>query len=287
MRPLLAGWLLVPGLLSAQEKVNRGFAVDGDAAIRIQMAAGELRIIGWDRDSVAVTGTIPPGGGTWYGGGRGRAAKLGVEARDPSGAGPGATLEVRLPRGARLWIKTVTATVRTEGVTGEVDAVSVGGSLTVQGPSRVLSLETIDGAVTVDGLAGVVRARTGSGTLSIRGTSGDVTASSVGGVVDVSVDRLDRGRLESVTGQVRFTGNIGTGGALEAESHAADVILRFVGEVDAEFTLASVGGTVANRLGPKGASTSTPKGKPVTFLVGEGGAQVSARSFKGAVIVTR
>lgn len=287
IRALLLCAVVSPGVLYAQEKVNRGFAIDADAAIRIQMSAGELRVTGWDRDSVAIVGAIPPGGGTWYGGGRGRAAKLGVESRDPSGSGPGATLDVRLPRGARLWIKTVSATVHVDGVVGEVDIVSVSGALGVLGTPRVASLESIDGDLTVSGASGVVRARTGGGDITVRGPAGDVTVASVGGTIDVAVDRLDRGRLESVTGVVRFAGNLAPGGALEAESHSADVTVRLVGEVDAEFTLASVAGVVNNRLSPKAGASSAPRGKPLVFLVGEGGAQVSARSFKGTVTVTR
>jgi hypothetical protein len=107
----------------------------------------------------------------------------------------------------------------------------------------------------------------------------------VGGTVDVTSDRLERARLESVTGAVRFTGNITPGGALEAETHSADVVLRFLGDLDAEVSLASVGGMVFNKLSPKG--STPPKGKPVVFWSGEGGARVTARSFKGNVTISR
>ena len=74
------------------------------------------------------------------------------------------------------------------------------------------------------------------------GPGGDITASSVGGSIDVTSDKLERARLESVTGAVRFTGNIIRGGALEAETHSADVELRFLGGLDAEVTMVSVAG---------------------------------------------
>jgi hypothetical protein len=43
---------------------------------------------------------------------------------------------------------------------------------------------------------------------------------------------------------------------------------------------------VYNRLTPK-ASGPVKSGKPVSYLLGSGGAQISARSFKGAVTITR
>lgn len=284
MRLALLG-LLLPGALSAQQKVTGGFQLDADGSLRITIPAGTVRLIAWDRDSVAVTGTIAPGGGTYYGGGRGRAGKLGIEARDMSGTGPGADIEIRVPAGARLWVKTVSASVNVEGARGEVDCISVGGSIRIDGNPRVLNAETMDGIVTVENAGGVMRIRTGGGNIGVRGPGGDITASSVGGSIDVTTDRLERGRFESVTGAIRFGGNIARGGALEAETHSADVTLRFVGGLDAEVTLASVAGQAFNRLSEKG--SAVPKGKTAVFIAGEGGAQVSARSFKGTVTISR
>ena len=284
MRLALLG-LLLPAALSAQQKISSGFQLDADGSLRVMISVGTVRIIGWDRDSVAVTGTIAPGGGTWYGGGRGRAGKMGIETRDQSGTGPGADVEIRVPARARLWVKTVSASVNIEGAQGEVDCVSVGGSLRIDGNPKVLSAETMDGIVTVEGASGVIRIRTGAGNISIRGPGGDVTAGSVGGSIDVTADKLERGRLESVTGTVRFTGNVARGGALEAETHSADVTLRFLGGLDAEVTMASVAGQAFNKLTEKG--SAQPKGKTAVFIAGEGGAQVSARSFKGTVTISR
>ena len=142
-----------------------------------------------------------------------------------------------------------------------------------------------DGIVIVEGASGVMRIRTGGGSISVRGPGGDITASSVGGSVDVTTDKLERGRLESVTGAVRFTGNVAPGGALEAETHSADVTLRFLGGLDAEVTMVSVAGQAFNKLTEKG--SVQPRGKTAVFVAGEGGAQVSARSFKGNVTISR
>lgn len=284
MRAILFS-LLLPAALQAQQKISNGFQLDADGSLRIQVPVGTVRIIGWDRDSVSVSGTIAPGGGSWYGGGRGRAGKLGLETRDQSGTGPGADVEIRVPAHARLWVKTVSASVNIEGSQGEVDCISVAGSLRIEGQPRVLSAETMDGIVVVEGASGVMRIRTGGGNISVRGPGGDITASSVGGTVDVTADKLERARLESVTGAVRFSGNIVRGGALEAETHSAEVMLRFLGGLDAEVTMVSVAGQAFNKLTEKG--SAQPRGKTAVFVAGEGGATVSARSFKGNVIIAR
>lgn len=271
------------GPAEAQQQVRRGWRVDADASIRIQVGPGRLRITGWDRDSIDVIGSIPPGGGSFYGGAGGKGAKLGVESRDPTA--PGATLEVSVPHGARVWAKTVSAAVEVSGVDGEIDLISVSGPITVSGSPRVLTVEAIDGSVRTDGGHGVQRIRTGGGQVTIKAPSGDISVTTVGGGIEATVDRLDRGRLETVTGPVTLMGNVAPGGALETETHSADITLRLVGPVDAEFELATVGGVVHNKLVPKGSPQKG--GKPVSFMLGSGGARISARSFKGAIIVTR
>ena len=273
--------LLVPGVLAAQQKIDRRWPVDRDASIRIMSPAGQIQVIGWDGDTLAVTGVIPPGGGSFYGGGRGQAAKLGVDARADA---PGSTLEVRVPKRARVWLKTISADVQVRGLEGEVDLTAVNGNLTVSGPGRVITAETIDGSIDVEDTDGVLRLRTGGGRITIRAKAGDVTATSVGGNVEATTPGLNRGRLESVTGAVTFTGNLAPGGALELESHSGSVDLHFKGDVNAEFDLTSVTGTVVNQLAGKSAVV---KGKPYHFTIGTGGAQVTIRSFKGVVTVGR
>lgn len=283
---LLLALLLAPAPLLSQEKVVRGWSLDADASIRIHLAAGRLRITGWERDSLAVTGSISPGGGRFYGGGSGKGAKMGVDTQDWSGSGPASTLEVSVPRGSRLWVKTASAAVEVTGVVGEVDLTSVTGNLTVTGNPRVVTAETVDGIITADGAKAVLRLRAGGGNIAVRGGGGDITASTVGGAIDCTAERVERARLETVTGPILFTGNVAPGATLDAETHSADITLRLQGTVDAELMLASVGGVIYNRLTPK-ASGPLKSGKPVSFLLGNGGAVISARSFKGAVTVSR
>lgn len=280
---LLAGLLLLPSLLPAQQAINRKYAVDPEVSIRVYVPSGSVVITGWDRDTIAVAGKISSGGGTFFGGGGGRAAKLGVEG-DESGAGPGADLRIQVPRRARLWIKTATATVEVRDTDGELDVLSVNGSVTVVGQPKIASLESIDGSIRIEAGSPVLRARTSGGAVTVLATSGDLTVETVSGAVDVSVAALGRGRLETVSGPITFRGNLGSGAELDTETHSAAITLSFAGPVNAEFQLASPGGGVVNKLadGPKAA-----KGKPTVLFVGTPSAVVTARSLKGTITVTR
>ena len=280
---VVACLMLCPALLQAQQTVDRRFSVNPDASIRIYLPAGKAIVSGWDRDTIAVVARIPAGGGSFYGGGRGAAAKLGIEG-DESGAGPGTELVVQVPRRARLWIKGATASVEVTGTQGELDVLSVNGSITVRGQPTIASLESIDGPITVEAVAPVLRARTSGGRVSVRSKAGDLSVETVSGAVEVASAALDRGRLETVGGPIRFSGNLAPTALLETETHSADIHLQFVGAVNAEFRLASPGGAIVNQLD----GTRQPvKGKTLVFGAGTPGATVSARSLKGTVTITR
>src|SRR5437588_8927376 len=141
-------------LAPAQQKVDTRRAVTPDASIRLGGALGSLRIIGWDRDSVALTGVIAKGarfegafGGN--GGEPARAIKMFVEGAQD---GVGTTkLELHVPMRARIWAKGGSAEIDASGVSGGLDLNIVGGSVTVHGDPRKLIIESMDGNVTIDG----------------------------------------------------------------------------------------------------------------------------------------
>ncbi len=272
---------------AAQQKVNRRIAIAGDVSIRITNLEGSTRIVGWDVDSLAVTGHVPPGA-TFYFGGNDRLAKMGVE-RDLK-AKPGGTsfLEVRVPRGARVWVKSMAGAIEVSGITGEAELVSVGGTIRVEADCRLIQAETIDGSVEVTGASQVIRARTGSGRIALSklGAGGDLTANTVSGPIVVS-DGLPMGaRLETVSGAVTFEADIDRRGRLEVQTHSGDVDLRLSPKVEAEFDLHSLGGHVVfGLLGKGGEAKPSPPGKPINRATGGGGAQITARSFKGVIRV--
>lgn len=275
---VLAGLGLAPAA-GAQQTVQTGFRVSSTVSLRITVPAGTITISGWDRDSVAVSGTVPPGGGSWYGGGAGGAAKMGVEGND-NATGPGATLRIMVPRQARVWIKTVTASVEAAELAGELDVLSVSGGITVRSAPGAVRLESLEGAIRVSGDSAVARLRTGSGTITADLRAGDLTAISVSGEVSLGARRLDRARVETVGGAVAVTGALAPHGSLLVETHGGNVTLGLTRPVNAGFELSSVSGAVSVELGGKPMRST---GRPLEFSTGTATAQVTIRSFKGTI----
>jgi hypothetical protein len=233
-------------------RVDARTAVTPDASIRLMGNFASLRVTGWDRDSLALTGVVPNGarvepafGGP--GGAPARGAKMFVEL--PPGVEGGA-LELRVPARARVWLKAGVSDIAVVGVTGALDVNVVGGAIAVTGSPRELRAEAMDGTVTVDGAPEWLRVKTASGDAVLRGGAGvtsDAGVSTVSGALRVEGGRYERLRLETVTGAVTFGGALAKGAALDVESHSGDVDLLLRG-VSAELDIVSLTGKVENRL---------------------------------------
>lgn len=262
-----------------------GFRVAPDVAVRIQNLVGQTRVTGWDRDSIAVTATIPPGGGSLYGGGSARMAKLGIEGQNPSLAGPGAVLEVWVPHGARVWIKSAAAAVEVTDVRGEVEVTSVTGRVVLDGAPRVASLETIDGDVDVTGAATVVRIRTGAGRVRVTGVRGDLAVTTVQGAITIDSKELLSARVETVSGPVDVRAAVPPDGQLEVETHDGAVGLTLPASIDARFDLGTIKGVIATRLS---GDSERRHERSVRFAVGKKagagrGASITVRTFSGDI----
>ena len=268
--------------------VERRYALAPDASVRIAGAISSLRIIGWDRDSLVITGTVPIG---WRfdGGvaaavtGASRGAKFYVEgATDvfPTAA----ALEVRVPARARVWAKSGSADMEVSGVSGGLDLNIVGGSVTVQGTPRELNIESMDGDVHVRAGASWLRVKTATGNVDVRGGSEDAGVSTVSGTVRIGDGRYERGKLETVTGDVIYEGDIGYKGSVDITTHSGAIDLRLPARPSLELDAVTVTGTIEN-----GVTSSKPvpgregRGMELGFSSGGGDTRVVVRSFKGNV----
>ena len=280
MRLLL---LLAPAALGAQQRVDRRLAINHDASIRIFNLSGATHVTGWDRDSIAVTGLVPKDAGQFFIGGAGAGAKLGILSDSLDGAP--VILDVLVPHGARVWIKSAGAAVSVTGVDGEVDVSSVNGDIAVEGVPSRLTVESMDGNIDLATRAAYTRAKTAGGSITLRGGGGDVLASSVSGTIRyLGAHKVLIGRLESVTGSVTFAGTVMRGGTLSIETHDGAVSLAVPPDQLADFTLTTFGGTVRNAI--RKTAPQAPRGKPVTFSTGGNGAEIMVRTFRGDVTLS-
>lgn len=270
----------------AQTSVDRRIPARPDAPVRIHNLVGSIRITGWARDTIAVTGSVATGGGRFYMGGGEAGAKLGVELPTGAAEKPGSHLEVRVPAGSRVWVKSASATIEVVGVTGGLDLSSVSGDITVRGPTREVRAESLDGDIRIGGPMVWARAKTAGGSVHLEGVVEDLGLSSVSGRLEVTGGPFDRGRFETVTGDIRYSAAPGRG-SLDLESHSGTIELRLPAGSPAELSVTSFSGTIENGLSPARPLAAGEGGRELVFATGIGGADISIRSFKGAVLLRR
>jgi DUF4097 and DUF4098 domain-containing protein YvlB len=310
----VAAALLVGGEAQAQRQVNARHDAAANGTVEIQMNSGSVRVVGWQRREVQVTGTTREGDRVVLEG-AGRA----VEVRVQGGRGRGgpANLEVRVPAGSSVEVITGPAPITISGVTGAVEAVTQGGQTTISGSPRTIDVASHAGGVTIDAqtdqlnvsamagavrVGGTVRQRAEissmAGAVEITGSVGEAEISSLGGnvrVANVTGGRVEinavsgdvqvsgtrlRGNLSSVSGNITATGSLG--GALSLESHSGNVELLMPASTGATVDVTSWSGDLDSdwRLNREGRHEWNGN-------IGRGGHNLSITTFSGNVKLTR
>lgn len=271
---------------AAQTKVSRGLKLNRDGAVRIYNLVGSVRVVGWNRDSVAVRGSLGKGN-TLHMGGTGAGMKMfveGVDERNPASA----DIEVSVPAGAKVWVKTATAGIDVSGVTGSLDLYVVSGNIKVTGNPADVNAEAIDGSITIVGSPSWVRAKSASGDVTLDGSSSDVTISTVSGKIDADGTRYEKAKFESVTGSIRFAGSFARGGLINFDTHSGSVEVGIPVGNGADFEVVSISGKITNGLtSTRPGAGRYGRGAELNTASGGGGTRVVIRSFKGPVTLLR
>src|SRR2546425_11475251 len=105
----MTGWLalaltLLARQAMAQAQIAQRWPLDAGGSVRIANPAGRIRVLGWDADSVAVSGRLAPRAGRFSAAGGPHVRTLGVDTW-PGAAEPG----IPGPPPAAGWGKSATA----------------------------------------------------------------------------------------------------------------------------------------------------------------------------------
>ena len=142
------------------------------------------------------------------------------------------------------------------------------------------------GAVRVAAVPPWLRVKTAPGDTTVRGGSEDAGLSTVSGTVRVGDGRYERGKFETVTGDVVYQGDVGYRGSLDLTTHSGRIELRLPPRPDLELDAATVTGTIDNSV-----TSSRPipgregGGMELGFSSGSGDTRIVARSFKGNLVL--
>jgi len=282
----VAALLALPAL--AQQTVNERRPASPTGTVEVSNIAGSVRVIGWSQAEVEVTGTLAREVERLEFSGPPERVSVKVVARKGTREYEDTDLTVKVPAGCRLEAETVSATLTVDGLTGTLDLESVSGEITVTGEPGEVEAQSVSGDIDLTVKSATMRLASVSGSIKARGARGEVRVETVSGTATVEAAAVDRVELETVSGTVRFAGDLSANGRLDAESVSGTVEVALPAGASGSFRLKSFSGDIDNQFGPPARRTSEyAPGVEAEFTAGSGGARVEIETMSGSIVLRK
>ncbi len=256
--------------------------------VSVQAILGSIRVVGWDRNEVHVTGTL--GSGLEGLDIDSDEDEVDIEVKYP-GRHEGhlrdgeANLEISVPLGADVQIETVKGTIDVENVDGELELQTVHGGITVVGSPSQVEAETVSGDIHISGAGTEVEAESVSGAVIVTGATGSIAIETMSGGIEVTAAAAADGvSLGSMSGSIEYRGDLSADGDLSVEAYSSEIVLVLPSTVSATFDIETQTGDIDNDFGPQPRRLEGfLPGKILEFSLNGGSAEVSVESFSGNV----
>jgi hypothetical protein len=273
----------------AQRDVNDRFWVAADGYIRLHVQTGNLRVQGWDKDTIAITGIVNyPADGEYVRSPGKQGAKVSVWSMSDAPGKP-SDLLIRVPRRSRLWVKTQDAHVNISEFNGGVDVITTTGNVEIAGNLSEVYVESMAGEVNLGVSTRSARVKTASGKVTLRGVIDDATVSTITGPIFTIDARFRQGRFDSLEGAIQHIGDPASPSSLEFVNHAGTIELALTPKASAYFAVSLIDGSFRDEFGLRiKQGTGKLKSRDFSFSLGNApDTEINIRSFKGAVVIRK
>jgi DUF4097 and DUF4098 domain-containing protein YvlB len=290
--PWLAAAILaaIAAPAAAQQTITKRATVAPDVTIEVSNVQGHVQISAWDKDEVELVAVLESTRDQLEFEATPRKVRIEVDrpdgryGRDHSEA----NLTVRVPRGARLEVDTVSADIAVQGVRGPQNLESVSGVMNTQAYDAPVSTSAVSGDVTITGNGGkaAVKTENVSGTSTVTGVRGEFQGEVVSGEIHATVAAAQNVDVNSVSGDIVLNAELAAEGEVDMETVSGTLTLNLKPPVNADFDIESFSGDIEVCFGPKARGTSkyTP-GSELVFTQGNGGARIELQSLSGEIRV--
>ena len=248
---LVLAILAVLPVIAARVEIDETRKTTSDGEVSVELLAGTVTIIGWDRDEVHITGTIDDRYEELeIDSERGEVSiEVDIDDGEHRNINRGADLTIHVPRASEVEIEAISADITIEDVTGEVDIETISGEIQCRGGMEAISVECVSGDIVVETTA-----------------------------------ELKRVDIEAVSGDIELSGALSHGARISVETVNGQVVIRLPSNTSAKFDISTFNGSIKNEFGP--AAEKTSKYLPaseLSFTLGSGDARVTVEAFNGTV----
>jgi DUF4097 and DUF4098 domain-containing protein YvlB len=273
---------------AAQQTITKRANVSADATIEVSNVQGSVRVSAWDKNEVELVAVLESDKDKLEFEATARIVRIEVDRPDGKYGRnrEEAHLTVKVPRGARLIVDTVSADIAVAEVRGEQDLESVSGAVGTQAYDAPVKAASVSGDVTVTGTGGkaAVKTENVSGTATVTGVRGSLEGEVVSGEIHATIAAADNIDVSSVSGNITVDAELTSTASVDMESVSGAITLKIKPPVNADFDIASFSGDIDNCFGPKARDTSkfTP-GSELSFTQGSGGARIELQTLSGEI----
>jgi DUF4097 and DUF4098 domain-containing protein YvlB len=280
-----AAFLALPLVSFAGEDIDETLDMPANGLVQVENIAGIIEFATWDKEQVQIRGEAGDTVEEVEITSNAKGVQIRVHNRKNMRNTDDTDLYLRIPSAASIEADGVSADITVRGNHGESILLNtVSGDLEVDASPQRMELQSVSGDVEFVGEVARSAVETVSGEISIVGAGGEVSLSTVSGDVTLEGGALNRGRFESVSGDLILELSLEDGGRLTCDSMSGDINLRLPSSQLAEFTAQSYSGGIKTDFG-KSSSVSRGPGVMLEHRQGDNGAKVRLESFSGDITI--
>ncbi|MBD3219836.1 DUF4097 family beta strand repeat protein [bacterium] len=256
--------------------------VAAGAAVTVALDRGEVSVVGIDRAVLEMESDVP----------------LAVDGdRDavtvapaPGHAGRAAVIELRVPRGCELEVRTVTAEIWVDRFEGDLTVRTVAGPVRIDGTPRRVQVEGVSGDLVLDVPTDEAQIAWENGDVDVRGVRRSLRCEVTRGDVAIATDRrLADLTCRVISGDVAIAGPVPADADWTVDTQMGDVIVQLAEPADAQLEVTTAVGSIVSDLVDRTDHRSEVPGpqESRTLIAGDGQGRVRVTVLTGDVIVRR
>jgi DUF4097 and DUF4098 domain-containing protein YvlB len=266
--------------------INEHRSLKANGHVSVSNVAGSIEVSGWDRNEVAVTGTL--GEGVDHLEITGDDSQLSVAVKLPKNSHvTGEThLVLSVPAGAGVDVSSVSADIAARTLHAPVKINTVSGDVDLQLEAPQVSVQTVSGDLVLRSPSSNTVVNSVSGDLRVNGPKGDLTATTVSGNLELDGGPFKQLKLKTISGDARLNVSFTEDGHVVGESLSGDINLSVPAAMAGVAQLKSFSGEARCSSGTM--SDSPSQSKTHEYVWGNGkGAHIDLSSFSGDIHVDR
>lgn len=284
-RYLVALALLLPLAAQAATRVDERHPLAAGGRVELSNIAGKVTVRGWDRNEVALSGSLADGLRLQQDKSANRVRWEVIYPRN--GNSGGATLELRVPRSVEVQLGTVSADIDVAEVDlRRLQANAVSGDVAASGRSGETNLASVSGSIRSQVQTPRLELRAVSGSIQAGGGAGDVSVGTVSGNITLDAAKVQRLAAEAVSGSLKVgAAGLAPGGKVTLETVSGSISLSLPAQVSARLAVKTFSGDISSPVGLVERPRYGP-GRSLDARLGGGDGDISINAHSGSVKVT-